>query len=378
MQKLRVGSLLGSVTVLLFLFSFSVASATSTVSSSEEERELFLRATVASVVKSSEKNVPNTPTYATYTTFSVTFLEGEMEGKRVEIEDSTFPVKTGDTVYVRYTKTKDGGEYFSIFEVDRSKGLLVLFAIFFVAVLLIGRKQGFLSLLALFVSFGFIFKLLFPSILSGGNIVLVSTIGALLSLFVVMFLTHGFSRLTISAYLGCTLSVLVTLFLALYATSLTKLTGFATEESVFLNLATQGGLDFVALLVGGIIIGVIGVIDDVSITQASVVGELKSAGEHLSRKELYVRAMKVGRDHMGAVINTLILAYTGAALPLVLFLYISDTPTRLLINSEVVTTEIVRTLVGSMGLLAAVPLTTLIAVFIMKKESTPVHHAHRH
>jgi uncharacterized membrane protein len=334
------------------------------------------KALVLSVVSSTEKVVPNTETSAVYSTIKVRFLEGGHKGKEGEITDSTFDIKAGDTVYVRYVLSSDGTEYFSIFDVYRFPTILLLFGVFIATVLVIGGRQGFLSLLALFVSFGFIFKILFPSILTGANIVAVATIGALLSLFVVMFLTHGISRLTVSAYLGCVGSVLVTLLAATFAVKATALTGFATEESVFLNLATKGGLDFVALLIGGIIIGVIGVIDDITITQASVVQELKSAGDHLSRRELYFRAMKVGKDHMGAVVNTLILAYTGASLPLVLLLYVSDTPTIQLINSEVITTEIVRTIVGSLGLLAAVPLTTLIAVFLMKKDDDLHPHSH--
>lgn len=366
---------------LVFTLGLSTALAVNEPSQFVEGKESVEKALVLSVVSSTEKVVPNTETSAVYSTIKVRFLEGKLKGKDREITDSTFNIKTGDTVYVRYVLSADGTEYFSIFDIYRFPTILTLFGIFILTVLLIGGKQGFLSLIALFVSFGFIFKILFPSILTGANIVMVATIGAMLSLFVAMFLTHGISRLTVSAYLGCVGSVLVTLLAATLAVKATALTGFASEESVFLNLATKGGLDFVALLVGGIIIGVIGVIDDITITQASVVRELKSAGDHLSRRELYFRAMKVGKDHMGAVVNTLILAYTGASLPLVLLLYVSDSPTIQLINSEVITTEIVRTIVGSLGLLAAVPLTTLIAVFLMKKDDTsslPAHTHHHH
>lgn len=360
-----------------FLFAQDKGSATLL-----KDKETIARAEIISIQESKEKEVPNTDTRAVYVTTKIRFIEGENKGKMIEITDTAFPVKSGDTVYVRHTITADGTEYFSIFEVDRSSGLLWLFFFFFVAVLVLGGKQGFLSLLSLFISFGVIFKILFPTILTGGNVVFIATVGALLSLFVVMFVTHGFSRLTVSAYLGCFLSVIVTLCIALYAVKVTMLTGFATEESVFLNLATKGGLDFVALLIGGIIIGVIGVIDDIAITQASVVGELKRASSTLSRRELYLRAMKVGKDHMGAVINTLVLAYAGASLPLVLLLYVSDQPFVQMVNSEVIATEIVRTLTGSFGLLAAVPLTTLIAVFLMKEKeggaSLPGAHHHHH
>jgi uncharacterized membrane protein len=134
----------------------------------------------------------------------------------------------------------------------------------------------------------------------------------------------------------------------------------------------------VALLIGGIIIGVIGVIDDIAITQASVVHELHAANPAYSRRTLYIKALKVGKDHMGAVINTLILAYTGASLPLVLLLYTSTAPVIELINREAIATEIIRAIVGSIGLLAAVPLTTLIAVWLMYGHTEKHTHAHTH
>lgn len=381
MQKLRLGVLsltLGIYGMFGLVFApvhaFNVNEPTQFV----EGKETIQKALIINVVASEEKVVPNTETSATYSTLKVRFLEGEMKGKEREVSDSTFDVKKGDTVYIRYVLSSDGTEYFSIFDIYRFPTLIVLFLIFIGAVLLIGGKQGFLSLIALFISFGFIFNILFPTILDGGNVVIIATAGALLSLLVSMALTHGVSRLTASAYLGCVGAVVVTLVAATYAVGATALTGFASEESVFLNMSTKGSLDFVALLIGGILIGVIGVIDDITITQASVVAELKNAGQHLSRRELYFRAMKVGKDHMGAVINTLILAYTGASLPLVLLLYVSDAPTIQLINSEVITTEIVRTIVGSLGLLSAVPLTTLIAVFLMKEGSKSKGHTHHH
>lgn len=375
MQNLRVSFLL---VVSLFFLSSSSALAQSTTTVIRDVEKTYLAKVIALEV-AALKDVPNTNTQALYQTATIKIIRGDALNKEVTITDSSFPLEVGDKVYIRYVQTSDGTEYYSIQEPYRLPQLLFLFAIFIVAVLLFGGKQGFLSLLALFISFGVIFKLLFPQILHGGNIIYIATLGALLSLFVVMYLTHGFTRLTTSAYLGCVVSVIVTLIFAKYAIAITSLTGFSSEESVYLNIATQGNLDFIALLVGGMIIGVIGVLDDVAITQASVVNELHQANKNLTKVELYTKALKVGKDHMGAVINTLILAYTGASLPLVLLLYTVDTPVLELVNREVITTEIVRSIVGSFGLLLAVPLTTLIAVFLMYNKS-PVAggHAHRH
>ncbi len=344
-----------------------------------QDKEATYLAEVISIKSSNVKDVPNTDVQAVYKTVVVHFLSGDKEGKTQTITDSGFALKVDDKVYVRYTKTADGSEYYSIQEPYRVPALLWLAGIFVIAVLIFGGKQGFLALVALFISFGVIFKLLFPGIIQGDNIILIATTGALTSLFVVMYMTHGFTRLTTAAFLGCSCTVLFTLLLAKYAVHITALTGFSDEESVYLNIATKGNLDFVALLVGGIIIGVLGVVDDVAITQASVVNELHHANPSMSMRMLYGKALKVGKDHMGAVINTLILAYTGASLPLILLLYISNTPTLELINREAIATEIVRSIVGSVGLLLAVPLTTLIAVFLMYgKVHTSSTHTHHH
>ncbi len=376
MQNLRVTFFLA---LGLFFFSSGFALAESAVTVLSDIEKTYL-AKVIALDEGTVKDVPNTNTQALYQTATIKIIKGDALNKEVSITDSNFPLEVGDKVYVRYVKTSDGTEYYSIQEPYRLPQLLFLFGIFVVAVLLFGGKQGFLALLALFISFGVIFKLLFPEILDGGNIIYITTIGALLSLFVVMYLTHGFTRLTTSAYLGCVVSIIATLVFAKYAVAITSLTGFSSEESVYLNIATQGNLNFIALLIGGMIIGVIGVLDDVAITQASVVNELHQANKNLTKVELYTKALKVGKDHMGAVINTLILAYTGASLPLVLLLYTVSTPVLELVNREVIATEIVRSIVGSFGLLLAVPLTTLIAVFLMYNKSPQTggnaHHHH--
>lgn len=375
MQKLRIVRT-GFIASLIMLLGLGTSFAQPV---EHEELQATYKARIVEVLEEEKKEVPHTGTLATYQTVVLSIEDGPLAGKTFTVSDSSFVVEQGDSVYVAYLKTRDGTEHISIQEPYRIPALLTLFGLFVVAVLVFGRKQGFLALIGLFLSFGFIFSIFFPQLLVSEHVVLISTGAALLSLFVVMFVTHGFSRLTVSAFIGCSLSVLVTVILARYAVDIASLTGFSDEESVYLNLATGGRLDFLALLIGGIIIGVIGVIDDVAITQASVVHELHHANTSYSRLELYTKALHVGRDHMGAVINTLILAYTGASLPLVLLLYTSTAPLIELINREAVATEIIRMVVGSIGLLLAVPLTTLIAVTLMYGRPYNKHtHSHRH
>lgn len=362
--------------ILLMLLGTTLTGGYAATSTLLQEVDTTYLVKVIRIQKQEIQQVPNTETSALYQTLEVEVIKGDFLQKKFEVTESGFNAKVGDVFYFRYLKTGNGQEYYSLQEPYRIPGLIGLGIGFIILVLLLGGKHGFLALIGLFVSFGAIFKIMFPQLLSGGNVVIIATVGALLSLFVVMYISHGFTRLTTSAFLGSAGAVLLTVFIAKYVVVLTSLTGYASEESVYLNLSTGGSLDFVALLIGGIIIGVIGVVDDVAVTQASVVNELHQANSTFSRTQLYRKALKVGKDHTGAVVNTLILAYTGASLPLVLLLYTSQTSVVELINREIIATEIVRSIVGSMGLLCAMPLTTLIAVWLIYKH--PVVGAHSH
>ena len=159
-----------------------------------------------------------------------------------------------------------------------------------------------------------------------------------------------------------------------------RLTGFSSDASIYLNFSTQGALDFSGLLLGSIIIGILGILDDVSITQASVVQELKAANKDLNLLSLYQRAINVGHDHIGSLVNTLALAYVGVSLPLILLLAKADATLGLTLNQEVVAAEMLRIMVGSIGLILAVPLTTLLAAwwFARSDKAEEITHPHTH
>jgi uncharacterized membrane protein len=278
-----------------------------------------------------------------------------------------------------YFKTTDGKEIYGVKDSYRLDVIWALLGSFILLVLFLGGKQGFLSLLSLVGSFGAMFYVLFPGILAGYNPVLLSGVLAVLILFLIMYMTHGFNRMTTSAFLGCFLTIAITIGLSYVVVLYAKLSGFSDEESIYLNFNTNGSINFQGLLLGAIIIGVIGIIDDIAITQASVVAELRNLNEKLSSQDIFRKAMKIGRDHTGAVVNSLVLAYTGASLPLLLLLYTSETPVLELINMDYISTEIVRTLVGSIGLVLAVPITTFVAVKLIKdKSSVKGLHTHSH
>ena len=244
------------------------------------------------------------------------------------------------------------------------------------------RIQGVRALLSLALSIAAILFLLVPALLNGYDPVLASLVISSLILAVVLFGTHGFNPLSLTAFLGTFTAVLVTSVIALVFVGALRLNGFASDASVYLNFATNGSLDFSGLLLGSIIIGILGILDDVAITQASVVQELKLANHNFSIIDLYYRGLKVGRDHVGSLINTLALAYVGASLPLVLLFSTSEAPILFTLNQEVVASEIARIIVGSIGLILAVPFTTLIAAWWFGRygvdDKVAASHSHHH
>ena len=243
-------------------------------------------------------------------------------------------------------------------------------------------KQGVRALLSLAVSVAAICFLLVPALLKGYNPALTVTALSAVILAVVLFGTHGRQPKTYIAYGGTMAAVILTALLALVSVKVMRLSGFSDDASVYLNFATDGALDLSGLLLGSIIIGILGILDDVAMTQASVVQELKAANPLLSVRELYQRAIRVGRDHIGSLVNTLALAYVGVALPLILLFAKTETDILFSLSREVVAVEFLRIIVGSIGLILAVPATTLVAAWYFAKhdvDATEVSsHAHHH
>ncbi len=244
--------------------------------------------------------------------------------------------------------------------------VLVLIGVFIAVIVIFGGWQGLRSLVSLASSLFVVFYILIPGLLGGINPLLISFAIAAGILFIAIFLTHGFNRESVVAYAGTMISVLLTGVFAIFAVYITKLSGFESEESIFLNFKTGGSLDFVGLLLGSIIIGVLGVLDDITITQAAFVTELYNSNKDLTSKEVHKKAIRIGREHVGALVNTLALAYTGAFLPMILYFQMSPLSKSPVLNLEIFATEIVRIIVSSMSLVLAVPIVTIIAVKYLK------------
>lgn len=242
----------------------------------------------------------------------------------------------------------------------RSTPLLVLAALFIAAVIAFGRGQGARALLGLALTFLLIIGFIIPAVLDGRSPLMVAIVGSVLIMIVTLYLSHGFSAKTTAAVVGTSLALLVTGALAVLFVSATHLTGFASEEARLANVEV-GGLSLRGLLLAGIIIGGLGVLDDVTMSQSATVFQLRRANAALRFGDLLRGALSVGRDHIAATVNTLFLAYAGASLPLLILFAGSPDPLGTVVTSETVAVEIVRTLVGSVGLIAAVPITTALA-----------------
>lgn len=285
-------------------------------------------------------------------------LEGTKKTVTVKKEGSPTEYKTGTDIIV--AGSKDSSYYITGY--NRVEPLAWLFVVFALVSVLVAKKNGLFSLLGLIFSFLIIFKVTLPMLLSGTNPILTSLLTVAIIAPVTFSLSHGIGGKTLTALIGTLSALFATALIALLFTSVTNLTGFGSEEAMFLQLQA-GDISIKGLLLCGIIIGTLGILDDVTISQASIVEELKRANVRLTPWDLYTRAMRVGRDHISSAVNTLVLVYTGASLPLLLLFIKSPLPTYALLSYDMIAEEIVTTLVSSVGLILAVPITTLIAAY---------------
>jgi uncharacterized membrane protein len=239
--------------------------------------------------------------------------------------------------------------------------------LFLLVTIIFGGWRGVRGLLSLAISIAAIVYVLLPGILHGYSPILLSM--GICSAIVIMgsYVTHGFTKTTTAAVCGMIITIIITGILAYAAVHTTQLSGYTNEDASYLNLQTQGTIDFVGLLLGGIMIGLLGILYDAAISQAVAIEELHMAAANYSRPKIFRRAMRLGREHIGALINTLAIAYVGASLPLLLLLHFSNTPLSVNLNQEVFSTEIIRTVIGSIGLILAVPITTFVATFMLVK-----------
>ncbi|TMU93634.1 YibE/F family protein [Streptomyces sp. DASNCL29] len=259
---------------------------------------------------------------------------------------------------------------YSVSDVDRSMPMALLAGLFALAVVAVGRLRGVFALVALAISFGVLTLFILPAILQGSNPLVVAVVGGSAIMLIALYMCHGLTARTSVAVLGTLVSLLLIGVLGSLFIGWASLTG-NTDDQTGLVHGLYPNIEIRGLLLAGVIIGSLGVLDDVTVTQTSAVWELRDADPTTSRRKLYGAAMRIGRDHIASVVNTLVLAYAGASLPLLLLFSIADSGVGTVATSEIVAEEIVRTLVGSIGLVASVPVTTALAVLVVSADRTP-------
>ncbi|MEV8594442.1 YibE/F family protein [Streptomyces sp. NPDC052012] len=281
--------------------------------------------------------------------------------------DQSRQLSEGQEVVVAYEPSAPEDLQYSVTDVNRRLPLALLAGIFALAVVVVGRLRGLMALVALAVSFLVLTFFILPAILQGSNPLIVAVVGASAIMLLALYLCHGLSARTSVAVLGTLISLLLIGVLGSVFIGWAALTG-NTDDNTGLIHGLYPEIDMSGLLLAGVIIGSLGVLDDVTVTQTSAVWELHEANPSMGWRGLYRAGIRIGRDHIASVVNTLVLAYAGAALPLLLLFSIAQSGVGTVANSELVAEEIVRTLIGSIGLVASVPVTTALAALVVSAD----------
>ena len=281
--------------------------------------------------------------------------------------DQSRQLHEAEKVVVAYEPSAPKDLQYSVTDVNRRIPMGVLAGIFALAVVVVGRLRGVMALVALAISFMILNFFILPAILQGSNPLLVAVIGSSAIMLIALYMCHGLSARTSVAVLGTLISLVLIGVLGSQFIGWAALTG-NTDDNTGLIHGLYPSIDMSGLLLAGVIIGSLGVLDDVTVTQTSAVWELHEANPSMGWRGLYRAGIRIGRDHIASVVNTLVLAYAGAALPLLLLFSIAQSSVGAVANSELVAEEIVRTLVGSIGLVASVPVTTLLAALVVSAD----------
>ncbi|MFD2094108.1 YibE/F family protein [Blastococcus deserti] len=278
-------------------------------------------------------------------------------------------VAEGDTLVLTRDAGAEGGPSYGFFDYERDTPIIVLALLFAVVVGVVARLRGLASLLGLAFAFVVLLQFVLPGLLAEEYPTLVSLVGSAAIMFVVLYLAHGFSARTTTALVGTLFGLTLVAVLGSIAVSAARLTGLTSEETVRLQ-GYDPTLDFSGIVLAGIVVAGLGVLNDVTITQASAIWQLNEVSPDITWRELYSRGMAVGRDHIASTVYTIVFAYAGAALPLLLTFELSPQPLWTTVTSSVLAEEVIRTLVGAIALVLAVPVTTAAGAFFAKAADT--------
>jgi uncharacterized membrane protein len=297
--------------------------------------------------------------------------EGAGDYQQVELPPDVVAggVEEGDTLVLTRDGGAEGGPNYQFFDYQRDAPIITLAIAFAVVVGLVARWRGLAALVGLAFAFVVLLQFVLPGLLSDHSPTLVSLVGSSAIMFVVLYLAHGFSARTTTALVGTLFGLSLVAVLGSLSVSAAHLTGLTSEETTTLN-QYDPTLNFSGLVLAGIVVAGLGVLNDVTITQASAVWQLNEVDSGMTWRELYDRGMAVGRDHIASTVYTIVFAYAGAALPLLLLFELYDQPFWTLITSSALAEEVIRTMVGAIALVLAVPVTTAVGAFFAKAAAT--------
>jgi uncharacterized membrane protein len=357
--------------ILLFVFVFFFGLVFSG-QAQEKNKDEFFKAQVLEVLDVGFVNGESVRQKLELVALDGTYANEEM----VFEEDENFEVlkrniyKEGDIVLAVASFDDEGNREIYVTDYVRSKSLIYLLIFFVLSIVVVGGLKGLRSLISLGLTFSIIIYFIIPKILDGNNALVVTLIGSLFILLTIIYVTEGFNRKSHLAVFIIFVSLVFTVVLSWIFVELSKLSGLVGEESFFLIEIVGQAINFKGLLLAGIVIGALGVLDDVVISQIATVEQLYFADKMQSKKEVFKKAYKVGVSHISSMTNTLFLAYAGASFSLlILFLSGGSAFNSFfdIINNEAIATEIVRTLAGSIGLILSVPIATWMAVLFLRK-----------
>lgn len=329
-----------------------------------------IKTTISSIVREYEQNG-----------FDQAILEFEYEGDTYEIDTAEsyteglrYRLREGQGIYVQMLIQGEDVKNVFLVDVVRTPTIFILVLVFCALVILVGYWRGVQAIFGLVLTLLILFGYLVPRILNGGDPILHTVLASTVILGINMHLSHGLNRQTFAAYLATLCGLLLAVTFGSFFVYVANLSGLSSEETVLFYFQTNGLQPPAGILLAGIILGAVGVLDDIAITQSETIAELRAANASLGRKELYSRAMRVGRHHIASTVNTLVLAYAGVALPLfLLFVLTQEVGLLRFVNEEFVAEEIVRTLAGTSALILTVPIATLFATFVQGEGHTHEH-----
>ena len=331
----------------------------------------YPHARVVSVQTSDCTTVPSAP--AECTTAVVEILDGDGKGDFQQVElppdAASAGVKKGDALVLTRDAGAEAGSAYAFFDYERDTPMIVLAVAFVVVVAAVARLRGLASLLGLGFAFVVLLQFVLPGLLADESPTLVSLVGSAAIMFVVLYLAHGFSARTTTALVGTLFGLALVAVMGSLAVSAARLTGLTSEETTTLH-TYDPSLNFSGLVLAGIVVAGLGVLNDVTITQASAIWQLREVSPEITWRELYARGMAVGRDHIASTVYTIVFAYAGAALPLLLLFELSSMPFWTIVTSSALAEEVIRTLVGAIALVLAVPVTTAVGAFFAKAADT--------